>query len=151
MEQLQPDRRPCAHCGGAVAPDDTTCATCGQPYIPDTGRETMGSVGPRAETPAGPGVATPPAALAGTVSDESRAWAIGAHLSALGGVLLGGRPAFLGPLVVWLRRRDARDGFATDHARARWRTSDVARYCVSTLMRSTRLFTRFESTKSISR
>lgn len=44
-------------------------------------------------------------------------WAMGAHLSALAGLLLGGLPAFLGPLVVWLIRRDARDPFATDHAR----------------------------------
>lgn len=51
------------------------------------------------------------------VSDESRAWAIGAHLSALAGVLLGGVMAFVGPLVVWLLRRDARDAFATEHAR----------------------------------
>lgn len=42
---------------------------------------------------------------------------MGAHLSALAGVLLGGLPAFLGPLVVWLLRRDAGDPFATDHAR----------------------------------
>lgn len=42
---------------------------------------------------------------------------MGAHLSALAGVLLGGLPAFLGPLVVWLVRRDAGDPFATGHAR----------------------------------
>lgn len=42
---------------------------------------------------------------------------MGAHLSALAGALLGGLPAFLGPLVVWLIRRDARDAFATEHAR----------------------------------
>ncbi len=42
---------------------------------------------------------------------------MGAHLSALAGVLLGGLPAFLGPLVVWLLRRDAGDPFATEHAR----------------------------------
>lgn len=42
---------------------------------------------------------------------------MGAHLGALAGVLLGGLPAFLGPLVVWLLRRDAGDPFATDHAR----------------------------------
>lgn len=42
---------------------------------------------------------------------------MGAHLGALAGVLMGGLPAFLGPLVVWLVRRDARDPFATEHAR----------------------------------
>ena len=40
---------------------------------------------------------------------------MGAHLSALAGVLLGGLPAFLGPLLVWLLRRD--DRFAAEHAR----------------------------------
>ena len=40
---------------------------------------------------------------------------------------------------------------ASDQPRARCRTSEVARYCVSTLMRWKPLFTRFESTKSISR
>lgn len=40
-----------------------------------------------------------------------------AHASAVVGVLLGGLPAFLGPLVVWLLRRDANDPFATEHAR----------------------------------
>lgn len=47
---------------------------------------------------------------------ESRSWAMGAHLSALGGALLGGVPAFIGPLVVWILRRD-QDPFAADHAR----------------------------------
>lgn len=46
---------------------------------------------------------------------DSRNWAMGAHLSALAGALLGGLPAFLGPLVVWLVRRD--DPFAEAHAR----------------------------------
>jgi hypothetical protein len=40
-----------------------------------------------------------------------------AHASGIAGVLLGGLPAFLGPLVVWLLRRDATDPFATEHAR----------------------------------
>ncbi len=47
---------------------------------------------------------------------ESRNWAMGAHLSALVGALLGGAPAFLGPLVIWLVRRD-RDPFVAEHAR----------------------------------
>jgi uncharacterized Tic20 family protein len=44
-------------------------------------------------------------------------WAMGAHLSALAGALLGGVPAFLGPLLVWLIRRDTGDRFSTEHAR----------------------------------
>jgi hypothetical protein len=48
---------------------------------------------------------------------ESRFWAIGAHLSALAGGFLGGVPAFLGPLVVWLARRQV-DPFASLHGQA---------------------------------
>jgi hypothetical protein len=46
---------------------------------------------------------------------DARNWAMAAHLSALAGLLAGGVPAFLGPLVVWLLRKDS-DGFATTHA-----------------------------------
>lgn len=51
-----------------------------------------------------------------TPSAESRNWALGAHLSALGGALIGGVPALFGPLIVWLVRRDE-DAFAAEHAR----------------------------------
>jgi len=47
---------------------------------------------------------------------ESRNWAMAAHLSALAGALLGGLPAFLGPLIVWLVRRND-DPFAEAHAK----------------------------------
>jgi len=42
---------------------------------------------------------------------------MGAHLSAIAGGFFGGVPAFLGPLIVWLLRKD-RDGFAAGHGRA---------------------------------
>jgi uncharacterized Tic20 family protein len=42
---------------------------------------------------------------------------MGAHVSAIAGGFLGGVPAFLGPLIVWLLRKD-RDGFAAGHGRA---------------------------------
>jgi uncharacterized protein len=48
---------------------------------------------------------------------ESRNWAVGAHLSALVGALLGGLPAFLGPLIVWLIRRNTGDPFSEEHAK----------------------------------
>jgi uncharacterized Tic20 family protein len=50
-----------------------------------------------------------------TANPESRNWAMGAHLSALAGALLGGLPAFIGPLIVWLARRD--DPFVEAHAK----------------------------------
>ena len=46
---------------------------------------------------------------------DSRNWAMGAHLTALAGVFLAGVASFVGPLVVWLMRRDD-DPFAAQHA-----------------------------------
>ncbi|HSJ46688.1 MAG TPA: DUF4870 domain-containing protein [Euzebyales bacterium] len=115
MEQMRHESRPCAHCGGTIAPDDTTCATCGRAYIPEAEQQPAPpSAPPPAADPPGPLVSAPQPTVR---SDDARMWAVGAHLSALAGVLLGGLPAFLGPLVVWLLRRDAGDPFATEHAR----------------------------------
>jgi uncharacterized protein len=50
-------------------------------------------------------------------TSESRNWAMGAHLSALAGALLGGLPAFLGPLIIWLIRRNTGDPFSEAHAK----------------------------------
>jgi len=121
MEQMRYESRPCAHCGGAIAPDDTTCATCGRAYIPDTGQQEA-SASPPPSAPPPPPAGDPPGPVVPASSpavrpDDARMWAMGAHLSALAGLLLGGLPAFLGPLVVWLLRRDAGDPFATEHAR----------------------------------
>ena len=49
-------------------------------------------------------------------SNESRYWATGAHASAFVGAWLGGVPAFIGPLIVWLARKDT-DPFAAEHGR----------------------------------
>jgi len=52
----------------------------------------------------------PPPAPSGTPSQEERQWAMFAHLSALAGGLLtgpiGGWGFFLGPLVIWLMKKD---------------------------------------------
>ena len=40
---------------------------------------------------------------------------MGAHLTALAGALTGGVASFVGPLVIWLIRRED-DAFASDHA-----------------------------------
>lgn len=47
---------------------------------------------------------------------DSRLWAIGAHASAIAGGFLGGIPAFVGPLIVWLARKND-DPFAAAHGR----------------------------------
>jgi uncharacterized protein len=52
-----------------------------------------------------------------TISSESRGWSVGAHLGGLGaGLLSGGVLGFLGPLLVWIARRDD-DAFTEHHAK----------------------------------
>ena len=122
----------CANCGEMRNPGDARfCATCGTPLTspapvpPDeTGDE-------RPETPAAPAAAfaqesgeaspfdqrnLPAAGHTGRPSQESRYWAIAAHGSALVGGFMGGIPAFLGPLVVWLVRKDD-DAWSAGHGR----------------------------------
>ena len=60
--------------------------------------------------PANPGYASTP-----LTAQDARTWAIGAHVSALGTALLGGISSFIGPLVVWLIRKDS-DPFVAAHA-----------------------------------
>ncbi len=50
------------------------------------------------------------------VTSQSRNWAMAAHLTAVAGALLGGLPAFVGPLVIWLVKRDE-DPYVADHAK----------------------------------
>ena len=58
----------------------------------------------------------PPSGRAGLPTRESRYWAVAAHASALAGGFMGGLPAFLGPLVVWLVRKDE-DAWSAGHGR----------------------------------
>ena len=67
---------------------------------------------PAGVTPAPPSYGSPPAS---GIPSESRNWAMGAHLSAFVGAWVA--LAFVGPLVVWLIRRDQGDGFAEHHAK----------------------------------
>ncbi|MPZ72337.1 MAG: DUF4870 domain-containing protein [Nitriliruptorales bacterium] len=85
----------CPNCGAGSPAQATFCATCGTPLTASSPR----------------GGASPPAS-----ADESRMWAMGAHLSAVAGAVMGGLPAFVGPLVVWLIRRE-NDPFAAEHGR----------------------------------
>ncbi len=99
----------CSNCGQRAAEGDAFCARCGAPLriVAAAAQPTGGA----AAVPAG-------VALWRPVSErESRYWAVGAHLSALIGGFMGGIPAFLGPLIVWLVRKDE-DAFAAAHARA---------------------------------
>ncbi len=61
--------------------------------------------------PLAAGGPTPPSAI----PSESRNWAMGAHLSAIAAVVVGGL-SFLGPLVLWLVKKDD-DAFVGYHAK----------------------------------
>jgi uncharacterized Tic20 family protein len=128
MEDLQSDPRPCVHCGGAISAVDMTCANCGRAYIPDPPVDDVPPLGDPKVTdqlPPPPGDLAPtdgpgteaPYGVPATVPADSRNWAMAAHGTALAGALLGGLAAFVGPLVIWLLRREQRDPFATEHAR----------------------------------
>jgi uncharacterized Tic20 family protein len=99
---VESEPKTCPSCGGERFPDAAYCAWCGTALTP----------------PAGPAATAAPAVVApgGPTGQESRYWAIGAHLSALAGGFLGGVPAFLGPLIVWLVRKDT-DPYAAGHGR----------------------------------
>jgi uncharacterized Tic20 family protein len=141
MEDLQRDPRPCVHCGGAISADDMTCADCGRAYIPDppvddvppSGDPTVTDQLPPQPDDAtvtdqlppspgdltstdGPKTSEAPYGVPAAVPADSRNWAMAAHGTALAGVLLGGVPAFVGPLGIWLLRREQHDPFATEHA-----------------------------------
>ena len=96
----------CPNCGHRGLSGAAYCEQCGA-ALRAPGSQVM---------PASPPVLAPAATLA-RPAQESRYWAIGAHLSALAGGFLGGLPAFLGPLVVWLVRKDV-DPYAAAHGRA---------------------------------
>jgi len=54
---------------------------------------------------------------AAAIPADSRSWAIGAHLSALGiGLLSAAMLGFVGPLAIWLMRKDE-DPFTEHHAK----------------------------------
>lgn len=98
----------CPSCGvEAAAPGARHCHNCGSPLPPaDDPRDGAQPAGGPPQTPGGPEPAggrdqrPDPAA----VSSDSRTWGMLAHLSALVGLIIGF--GFLGPLVVWLIRRD---------------------------------------------
>ncbi len=50
------------------------------------------------------------------MNDDSRTMGMLAHLTALAGGLVGGVGAWVGPLVIWLIKRD-QDPFAAEHAK----------------------------------
>ncbi|WP_063672291.1 DUF4870 domain-containing protein [Dyella thiooxydans] len=69
---------------------------------------------PAAPPPSDPPPSEPP--VAGGPSAEQRQWAMFAHLSALLGLVTAGWACFLGPLVIWLVKKDTMP-FVDDQAK----------------------------------
>lgn len=86
---------PCRNCGANVPAGAGFCPTCG------TAATVVGTYG-------GPPAPVNP--------QDSRNWALGAHLGALAGGFVGGIGSWVAPLIVWLSRRET-DPFAAEHAR----------------------------------
>lgn len=59
---------------------------------------------------------TPPPPVTGVPSAEEKQWALFAHLSALTGLFTGGIGAIVGPLVIWLIKKDTLP-FVADQAK----------------------------------
>src|SRR5579875_2263993 len=74
------------------------------------------SVPPESATPPPSSYTAPPPPPAGAPSAEERQWAMFAHLSALLGGLVTGWGWFLGPLIIWLIKKDTMP-FVNDQAK----------------------------------
>jgi uncharacterized protein len=101
--------RTCPSCGlEAASPDQTECARCGTalPLSPG-GPDSATQPSTPSTDPTAPPPPPPPAAAAGsTLPSNVRNWAMAAHLS--GFIIFLGIPiSAIGPLVVWLIKRDA--------------------------------------------
>jgi uncharacterized protein len=88
----------CTNCGGGIPAGAGYCPTCGTATAPTTWQQ------PSAPAPNG------------GASQDSRNWAMGVHATALAGGFVGGIGSWVGPLVIWLIRRE-QDPFVAEHAR----------------------------------
>ncbi|MDQ3692326.1 MAG: DUF4870 domain-containing protein [Chloroflexota bacterium] len=95
----------CSNCGQAATAADHFCARCGAPFFGVTGpAATMPYYGQSSHV-----------SLTGADQD-SRYWAVAAHLSALIGAFAVVLGAVVGPFAIWMARK-AVDPFAAENAR----------------------------------
>lgn len=97
----------CPSCGATVPPNVSSCPTCGA-AVDDGDTASPASPAGRGD----PGRPSPPPGPG--LSSETRNWALAAHLSAFLGAWAA--LAFLGPLVVWLLKREEHP-YIAHHAR----------------------------------
>ena len=91
----------CSRCGATIPANTSSCPTCGAAVAGGTGG-----------LPDDPGRPPPPPGRG--LSSETRNWALAAHLSAFLGAWIA--LAFVGPLVVWLLKREEHP-YIAHHAR----------------------------------
>jgi uncharacterized protein len=97
----------CPRCGATISATASSCPTCGAAVD--------GGAGALPGAPDGPGGPRPPSPPPGPgLSSETRNWALAAHLSAFLGAWIA--LAFVGPLVVWLLKREEHP-YIDHHAR----------------------------------
>lgn len=100
----------CARCGATIHPTASSCPTCGAAVDRDDGA--LPDRSGRADGTGGAGRLLPPPGPG--LSNETRNWALAAHLSAFLGAWVA--LAFVGPLVVWLLQREEHP-YIAHHAR----------------------------------
>ena len=114
----------CTTCGATFVTGTPTCSICGTEAIPVAALPASAGAGagsgPTAGAETGPPPPPPSRAdrdVANRLTSEQRAWAIGAHLGALGLALASAAIlGFVAPLVVWLVRKDE-DPYTEHHAK----------------------------------
>lgn len=123
----------CTNCGQAARATDHFCDRCGAPLLatagpaaamptsqvssaqmPSLGLPAAPAFGPAMAPAAAPIYSAPP--LATVSAQESRWWAVAAHLSTFVGVFGAVIGVVVGPLAIYLIRRDS-DPFAAENAR----------------------------------
>lgn len=96
----------CTTCGATLESTATTCPVCGAPVAPAAGGVGAPPAGAAPPSWSAPAWGTPQPHPSG-LSGEVRGWGIGSHLAGLGlGLVSAATLAFLGPLVIWLVKRD---------------------------------------------
>lgn len=119
---------------GAASAEDQGAASAGDQGTAAAGEPWVQAPPPPPGDPGGQYAGSYPGTSVLAMPEDSRTWALGAHVSALLGGFLGGLPAFVGPLVVWMTRRDT-DPFAAEHGRQALNFNiSVALYAVALIM-----------------
>jgi uncharacterized protein len=95
----------CTSCGATMDSTATTCSVCGAPIDDPSRASVPPATGTWSPAPGSSAAAwSPPATHPSGLSSEVRNWGLAAHLSAFLGAWVA--LAFLGPLVVWMIKRD---------------------------------------------